>query len=325
MTDGAREPVELYRAESLPEAHAIRLALESEGIVAHIDNELLQGALGDLPMGWSTAPRILVDRSDEPAARAILEAVRQGVAARSETPPVADLSTEDAGPNPAASGIGESKPVLLTRHEIAWEVVAVLAVGVVPYFVNAVVYLGFPVLQQSYWRDALYSTLTSACTIFVTLYLIRRSGEPWERFGISRPRFVDLMIAPALVVVIRSLWLPLSGLVSNADFSDDPVELFRTPWDGALDILRYAIGGFSAELVTRAYLITRLETLLRSRTRAVLFAAVAFSSYHAAQGLSGVVYSLIFGVVFGAAYLILRRVWPLALAHLLHNIWIDLR
>ena len=325
MADGVTEPVELYRAVSLPEAHAIRNALEGEGIAARIDNELLQSALGDLPMGWSTAPRILVNRSDETAARAILEEFSRS--AVSESLPASlliDLPL-DPSPSPAASGVEQSKPALLTRGEISWEVAAVLAVGVVPNLVNAVVYLGFPALRQSYWRDALSSTLMSACNIFLTLYLIHRSGEPWARFGITRPRLVDLLIAPALVVVVRFLWVPLAGTVSNADFPDDLVDVFRTPWDGALNVLRDIVGGFSEELITRAYLITRLEWLLRSRWRAVLLAAAAFSSYHAYQGLSGVVYTLLLGVVFGVAYLVLRRVWPLALAHSLHNIWNDLR
>jgi hypothetical protein len=65
-------PIEIYRARGLPEAYAIRNALEAQAIPANIENELLQGAIGDLPMGWATAPRILVDRRNEMAARAIL-------------------------------------------------------------------------------------------------------------------------------------------------------------------------------------------------------------------------------------------------------------
>ena len=362
MTVGSGDPVELYRARSLPEAHAIRLALESAGIAARIDKDLPQGALGEVPKGWSAAPRILVDRSDETVARVILEAIRHQMAmagkvagadastlrclacgvqmgrrvacpacgcsyeAKGETLPAANLSIEDDRPaalSPATSGVGESKPALLTPAEIVWEVAAVMAVGVVPHFVSAVLSLGSPILQQSLWRDAVSVTATSACIIFVTLYLIRRSGEPWARFGLSRPRFVDLMIAPALTFVMRFLWLLLSGIVSNADFPDDPVEVFRTPWDGALIVLRDAVSGFSEELVTRAYLITRLESLLRSRAKAVLIAAIVFSSYHAYQGLSGVVFALLFGLLFGTAYLVLRRVWPLALAHLLYNLLND--
>src|SRR6185312_13491664 len=117
MADGVTEPVELYRALGLPEAHAIRIALEGEGIAARIDNELLQAALGDLPMGWSTAPRIFVNRSDEAAARAVLEEFSRRPA--SEPLPASlliDLSLEAAATS-AAPGVGEPKPALLTARE----------------------------------------------------------------------------------------------------------------------------------------------------------------------------------------------------------------
>jgi hypothetical protein len=65
--------VEIYRARNLPQAHAIRIALEEAGIAVQVEGELLQGALGDLPIGWPTAPRILVEESQVPAAREIIE------------------------------------------------------------------------------------------------------------------------------------------------------------------------------------------------------------------------------------------------------------
>ena len=73
MSKAPDDPVELYRANGLPEAHAIRILLESEGIPVRIDNELLQGVVGELPMGWSTAPRLYVNRMHEVAARVIVK------------------------------------------------------------------------------------------------------------------------------------------------------------------------------------------------------------------------------------------------------------
>lgn len=68
----SEDRIEIYRTRGLPEAYAISNLLEARGILAHIENELLQGALGDLPLGWSTAPRIIVERRHEMPARAIL-------------------------------------------------------------------------------------------------------------------------------------------------------------------------------------------------------------------------------------------------------------
>ena len=78
MSNGPDDRVEVYRAPGLPEAHAIRLALEREGIPAEIDNEFLQGAVGELPMGWSTAPRILVAPAHEVAAADLVRGFLEG-------------------------------------------------------------------------------------------------------------------------------------------------------------------------------------------------------------------------------------------------------
>jgi ribosomal protein L40E len=65
--------VEVYRARNLPEAHLMRMALEESGIRVRIEGELLQGAVGELPIGWVTAPRILVEESQIAEARQIIE------------------------------------------------------------------------------------------------------------------------------------------------------------------------------------------------------------------------------------------------------------
>jgi hypothetical protein len=73
MTEANDDLIELYRANGLPEAHGIRLLLEEQEISVWIDNELLQGVVGELPMGWNTAPRLMVRREDEERAQAILD------------------------------------------------------------------------------------------------------------------------------------------------------------------------------------------------------------------------------------------------------------
>ena len=72
MSHGDPQLVEVYRAANLLKAHAIRLALESAGVTARIDGELLQGALGEVPLGWQTVPRILVAREQIEEAREII-------------------------------------------------------------------------------------------------------------------------------------------------------------------------------------------------------------------------------------------------------------
>jgi hypothetical protein len=64
--------VEVYTASNVPDAYVIKAALEGAGITVQITNEYLEGALGGVPLG-TTAPRLLVPRSQADAAREVLE------------------------------------------------------------------------------------------------------------------------------------------------------------------------------------------------------------------------------------------------------------
>ena len=87
--------VEIYRARGLPEAHVVRLHLEDLGIPVLIENELLQGVVGELPLGWPTAPRVLVPEDQAEAARAaILDHVQRAAGFVSTLAPDPGFSTK---------------------------------------------------------------------------------------------------------------------------------------------------------------------------------------------------------------------------------------
>ncbi len=65
--------VEAYRASHPIQAHALRMALEESGIRVIIENEAMQGVIGEAAAaGWNSAPRLLVEESQLAAARAII-------------------------------------------------------------------------------------------------------------------------------------------------------------------------------------------------------------------------------------------------------------
>src|SRR5690349_24526534 len=72
-----------------------------------------------------------------------------------------------------------------TGRAVWLEVVAVLAIGVVPYLTAALISFSPHGPRLPYWLDASWATVFSACISYVTLYLIFRSGQPWERFGLT--------------------------------------------------------------------------------------------------------------------------------------------
>jgi Putative prokaryotic signal transducing protein/Type II CAAX prenyl endopeptidase Rce1-like len=359
MADDPGELVELYRAGSLPEAQALLVMLEDEGVPARVDNELLQGAVGELPAGWATAPRLLVGRAHEAAARAVLDAFLQNrdtTAAGDESrclacgaamgeavacpscgwsftraaTPVSEGTASEAAPVPA--GVppptpGSADPLTGAARRALWlEVGVVLAVGVVPHLVSSAAILATPVGPLPYWLDTLQLVVLSACTAYVVLYLISRSGEPWDSFGLARPLWWDVPMGLVLVflaaVVARLAWdltPDLGGGVARGYFPRA-----RGAGEYAMMAAKYAANGFAEELVTRAYLITRLRVLLRSPAEAVVAAAVLFASYHVYQGAAGAIHALLFGLAYGGVFLLIRRVWPLALGHALYGVRAEL-
>jgi hypothetical protein len=66
------EPVVIFVARDFPQAYLLRAALAAEGIEAFVLNENLRAAVGELPLGWATAARLMVAAEDEERAREVL-------------------------------------------------------------------------------------------------------------------------------------------------------------------------------------------------------------------------------------------------------------
>jgi hypothetical protein len=69
----ADELAVIYTAANVVQAHLLRNALAEAGIHAQVTNDVLQAAGGDLPLGWTIAPRVLVAREQEVEARRLAE------------------------------------------------------------------------------------------------------------------------------------------------------------------------------------------------------------------------------------------------------------
>lgn len=233
--------------------------------------------------------------------------------------------------NPAAdhfgsSSMGAKTSLGMTDSELWFEVLAVLAVGVIPYIAGILGTVSYRDSLTPYWVVVSAQILEFACPIYVTVYLIHRSGEPYEWFGIVPFRMSDL--APGFVLflmarIVDILCGKLMGESSSAVDESDGIYISRS--DLVLMIVKYGIAALSEEVITRGYLITRFERLLRSRLAAVSAAAVLFATYHLYQGIYGAVHALLFGLLSGGAFLYFRSVWPLTVGHALVNIYHLLR
>ena len=77
----------IYSAGQIDEAVLLKQLLEERGIESFIENQALQGALGELPPGEATNPRVRVAEEDADKAREVVTAFeRQQQAARRQPP-----------------------------------------------------------------------------------------------------------------------------------------------------------------------------------------------------------------------------------------------
>ena len=86
-------------------------------------------------------------------------------------------------------------------------------------------------------------------------------------------------------------------------------------------VIIWITAAFLEEFIFRGYLLNRLVDLQGSQTRlawvlAVIGQAIIFGLAHAYQGPVGVLKTGAIGLVFGLAYLAVKRnLWPLIIAH----------
>lgn len=106
------EQTVIYSAGSLQEAYLVRDALAAQDIAAMVLNEALQGAIGELPPGLSTSPKVTVASSQAAQARELMESIQHQFAPR-RTDPLATAGTQSVGGETSTG-----QPV--ADHQVDW-------------------------------------------------------------------------------------------------------------------------------------------------------------------------------------------------------------
>jgi membrane protease YdiL (CAAX protease family) len=156
---------------------------------------------------------------------------------------------------------------------------------------------------------------------------LRLRGAGWSTVGLGRPPswpltlVLGLATAVAVVIIANFLMtlviLPLVGSPDSSRFAalrGNPLLLVL----GLFGV--WTSAAFGEEIVFRGYLIGRVAGLLGGERvawiGAVLLSSIIFGAVHFYQGLSGIIITGSIGLLFGIAYLVLRRnLWPLVIAH----------
>jgi membrane protease YdiL (CAAX protease family) len=220
------------------------------------------------------------------------------------------------------AGVGER-----TNGQLWAEVLAILCLAYLPWMFGALSAIAAPTTHCSFIKEMLGRMVDAIQVSLPTLAIIWLSRDRWSLFGIVRPKWcLDAGVACVIwmVCVMFSLtavaMLPLSML----EGSDSVHVVHRLHPGGALRygllLTTFLMGAFAEELVFRAYLIVRFERLLGSTWAAVLVTTAMFASYHVYyQRVASVVSVAGVGLACAVSFCLLRRLWPVWLAHALYN------
>lgn len=227
----------------------------------------------------------------------------------------------------------EALPPRPSTQTLWFEVITVLAVCILPFLYGCALWLLAHDNQPAptFSEQAISTIIQCIGQIALVLYLVHASGEPHDRFGLTRyaparDSMLTIAVLLAGLVVTYVGWLALYALAGQDVYDSvarhDLSALARPAGraDTPLLLIMCVLNGIREELLVRAYLITRLEQLLGSTAWAFSATVLLFAAYHTYQGPAGVYGGLLFAIVYGGAFVYLRRLWPIALAHALHDL-----
>jgi membrane protease YdiL (CAAX protease family) len=224
-----------------------------------------------------------------------------------------------------------SAPASLDRRTLREEVLVVLALSLLASAVYAVLsLLSAPlrgvrvasVNQSNELARQIVGVAFSLAPVWLVVHLLRRSGEGVEAIGLAWDRPArDLKVGAAFfaVVGLGGLGFYLGAVALGVNRFVVPVPPLGHWWTVPVLLLNAASAGLLEEVIVLGYLVTRLRQLAWSPFAAVAASALLRGSYHLYQGWGGFAGNLTMGILFGIAFLRLRRTWPFVIAHLLLN------
>jgi len=125
---------------------------------------------------------------------------------------------------------------------------------------------------------------------------------------------VALILASVGASLLSALFAPLDAAVAEiVEWRFERYELIP------LVLLSMLAVGYREEIFYRAYLFDRGAEIGTSPQTVLIGSSLLFSLGHAYQGVTGVIVTLVLGVVLGALYLRFRNLHAVALGHGLYN------
>ena len=203
-------------------------------------------------------------------------------------------------------------------------------IGIV-FLVSALVYAVEGWLDALGWVSVVADARGASAVVagaLAAVLVVRMRGGGFSDLGFKRPErwsIVPLQVLAILVVFVAlQLLVPTAlGLVFDlpqADWSRYDAVAGNPGAALMLALILPFTASIPEEIIYRGFLIGRLAGMLEHQKRgpaiAVLLHAVVFGSIHFTWGAGGVVMTFIMGLVWGTAYLLVKRnLWVVIMAH----------
>jgi membrane protease YdiL (CAAX protease family) len=171
-------------------------------------------------------------------------------------------------------------------------------------------------------------------TLAIVWVVSKIRGSTWSDFGLARPKSWGRTILIGIGVTVGFIVSAtlLTSLIVLA-FPNTPAEdlsrfdfLHNNLPNLIINLVAmWFTAGFFEEFLWRGYLMNRLVDLQGNKTKLVwvislVGSAIIFGLGHTYQGLGGVIRITAVGLLFGAAFLTVRRnLWPVIIAHAVLN------
>ncbi|MDJ0704540.1 MAG: type II CAAX endopeptidase family protein [Leptolyngbyaceae cyanobacterium MO_188.B28] len=224
----------------------------------------------------------------------------------------------------------------IENNKLWIELIAVLSIGVLPDLYRATMMVAYPELLKIDYPENYQSffLISRSITVIIPIfYIIYRNEGSFKQFGLPRIRLAKDFIWGVALFIISYILLSFFSAIIYAfmpkvvlSLDTESLNMLFTKPKTAIGMLMLLIGlllnSFAEEFVMRGYFIQRFEKLLNSSAYAVIISSFIFALYHIYQPMIGVVSIFVFGVIYSCAYCKLRKVWPLAIAHSIHNLLI---
>jgi membrane protease YdiL (CAAX protease family) len=168
-------------------------------------------------------------------------------------------------------------------------------------------------------------------TIAIFWVVSKIRGSTWSDFGLARPKswgrtiLMGIGVTVAIIVSFTFLMPLITAAFPIPQVDNSRFDILQGNLPNLIlnMVAAWFTAAFLEELLWRGYLMNRLVDLQGNKTKlawviSLVGSAFIFGLAHTYQGLGGVIRITAVGLLFGAAFLTVRRnLWPVIIAHAL--------